>query len=426
MFILAILSISTDAYVPYHEEWNRTFGGAENSYAYSVEETQDGGYIVAGSTISNGQDALLIKTYPNGELQWRRTFGGRYDDQARSVQQTRDGGFIIAGMITTSNIRFVRGRESPFGMIINVKDDLMWLIKTDESGKEQWNKKFGESGIFGANSVDQTADGGFILSGMTSPYGVEGPGGAWIIKTDAKGNKQWDKTIAGDIFGASSAYQTSDGGYIVTGMKPKLVKIDQNGKEEWSKTFQRKGLDGFSSVQETSGGGYVIAGSTQSYGADDGDAWLIKTDTNGNELWNKTYGKNIDIATSAKQISEGGYIITGWGIVIGTSDEDAWLIKTDENGNEEWNMTFAGPRADRIYSIQNTSDGGYILAGGSESYRTDGSDVWLIKVGNANKTASSEIVPSNIKPSGKTMSGFEISLTIFSTLIIFLLKRKKI
>lgn len=406
------------------EEWNMTFGANDYDYAFSVEQTQDGGYIIAGSTNSygaGGQDAWLIKTNPDGKIQWSKTFGEKYDDQARSVQQTRDGGFILACSLTTSEYRYFRGRESPFGAIFNVKNDLMGLIKTDASGKKQWEKRFGDISIFGAISVEQTADGGFILAGMASPSGSIN-GGPWIIKTDAKGDKEWDRIFDNNVYGANFVQQTSDSGYILKGLEPKLFKIGQDGKEEWGARFQRKGLDYFSSIQETMDGGFIISGATQSYGADDSDAWLVKTDVYGNELWNRTYGTNIDHAFLARQTQDGGYIVAGWGLEIGTIDEDAFLIKTDVNGNEEWNMTFGEARAERIYSVQETSDGGYILAGQTGSYGED-LDAWLIKI--AGGTIPSQTRPNTVEmPIEKSTPGFEILATIASIMIPYS-KRKK-
>lgn len=418
-------------------EWEKTFGGTGYDYAFSVDQTQDEGFIIAGSTTSYGagnQDAWIIKTDPKGNMQWSRTFGEEDDDQARDVLQTADGGFIIAGSI--SKMRRLISWESFFGAMVNTRNLQGWLIRTDESGNELWNKEFGGSGIFGANSVDQTSDGGFILAGMASPSGYGGTGKSWIIRTNAKGSEQWTSTFEDDTYRASFVRHTSDGGYIVTGLNAWLIKINSKGKEEWGRKFRGKGLDNFYSVQEASDGGYIIAGSTQTYGADDGDAWIIKTDSHGNEEWNRTYGTNIDSAFSVQQTRDGGYIIGGWGLKTGIDNEDAWLIKTDIYGIEQWNMTFAGKRSDRIYSVQETLDGGIILAGGSESYGAGDADVWLIKLkGDINGSLNyySVRLVDDTKISYTKSDGFDkqkpapssgFYIAVLSIVILFLLRRR--
>ena len=159
-----------------------------------------------------------------------------------------------------------------------------------------------------------------------------------------------------------------------------MIKTDSNGNMVWSKTFGGSDDDWAWAVQQTSDGGYIIAGYTESYGSGGSDVWLIKTDSNGNMVWSKTFGgSDIDYAESVQQTSDGGYIIAGvtaWSYGSG----DVWLIKTDSNGNIEWSKTFGGSDYDEAYSVQQTSDGGYIIAGDTCSYGSCKSDVWLIKV----------------------------------------------
>ena len=292
--------------------------------------------------------------------QWNKTFGGSNFDWANSVQQTSDGDYIIAG----GTYSFGAGNYDA------------WLIKTDSSGNEQWNKTFGGEMSDRANSVQQTSDGGYILAGYADS------GNAWLIKTDAYGNENWDKKfiLNGGADEAYSAMQTSDGGYILAGevytssegFQAWLIKTDSNGNEQWNKTFGGNNIDWAKSVQQTSDGGYILAGMTQSYGSSGGCAWLIKTDLNGNEQWNKTLsGGLVDKANFVKQTLDEGYILAGG---VGY---DAWLSKTDSNGNEQWNKTFIFELMEEAYSVQQTSDNGYILTGltstGTNYYS------WLIK-----------------------------------------------
>jgi hypothetical protein len=375
------------------EAWNKTFGGANDDFGRSVRQTSDGGYIIIGVTSSYGagnshayaDDIWLIKTDSKGDEEWNKTFGSaNVYDNGYSVQQTLDGGYILAGTTTP-----------PYG----VGSTDVWLIKADSKGDEEWNKTFGGAKLDYGYSVQQTLDGGYVLTGNTMSYGA-GSRDAWLIKTDSKGNEEWNKTFggAGDDDG-ESIQQTSDGGYIITGdtwsygagiWDVWLIKTDSKGDEEWNKTFGGAEWDGGHSVQQTSDGGYIITGDTGSYGAGFKDAWLIKTNSKGDEEWNRTFGsEKIDYGLSGQQTSDGGYILiteeTGagsgrWG--------DVWLIKTDSKGDEEWNKTFGGAEEELCFSVQQTSDSGYIITGGTSSYGAGEFDVWLIKVKGEEPTIS--------------------------------------
>ncbi|MBA7576211.1 hypothetical protein ES708_18050 [subsurface metagenome] len=356
-------------------EWDKTFGGPDNDSAYSVQQTSDKGYIVAGNIDREGNsDFWLIKTDSNGNKEWDKTFGDSDRDYARSVQQTSDGGYILAGYTQS----FGAGGYD------------FWLIKTDLNGNKEWDKTFGGSESDKAYSVQQTLDEGYIVAGYTHSFGA-GHSDFWLIKTDQNGNKVWDKTFGGsDNDYAYSVQQTSDKGYILAGDTKSfgaggydfwLIKTDQNGNKKWDKTFGGSNDDWTYSVQQTSDKGYILAGHTKSFGAGNSDFWLIKTDSNGNKEWDKTFGgPEYDFALSVQQTSDKGYILAGHTQSFGAGNYDAWLIKTDQKGNELWDKTFGGSKSDYAHSVQQTSDGGYILAGYTQSFGAGGRDLWLVKL----------------------------------------------
>ncbi len=218
-------------------------------------------------------------------------------------------------------------------------------------------KTYGGTDYDWASSVQQTSDGGYIVAGHTSSFG-----GIFLIKTDANGNIQWAKTYGGtDWDEAYSVQQTSDGGYIVAGRTWSfgaggvdifLIKTDANGNVIWAKTYGGTDEDGASSVQQTSDGGYIVAGYTASFGAGYDDIFLIKTDANGNVQWAKTYGGIIvDRAYSVQQTSDGGYIVAVWTNSFGAGGYDAFLVKTDASGNIQWAKTYGGTGDDWAYSV---------------------------------------------------------------------------
>jgi hypothetical protein len=262
----------------------------------------------------------------------------------------------------------------------------VFLIKTDASGTEQWSHTFGGSGGDHGYSVQQTSDGGYIIAGVTESFGA-GLCDVWLIKTDAGGDTLWSQTFGGsDHDYGHSVQQTSDGGYIIAGYTQSygaggrdvyLIKTDASGIEQWGQTFGGVWYDEGHSVQQTSDGGYIIAGYTRSYGAGGPDVWLIKTDAGGDTLWSQTFGGGVqDGSHSVQQTSDGGYIIAGH---FQSGDKDVWLIKTDASGNELWSQTFGGSVGDYGRSVQQTSDGGFIIAGYTASYGAGANDVYLIK-----------------------------------------------
>jgi hypothetical protein len=330
--------------------WTRTYGGASHDGGYSVAQTADGGYVIAGYTKSFGagrEDVWLIKTDASGDTIWTRTVGGTDRDEGWSVAQTADSGYIIAG----------RTKSCGAG------DYDVWLVKTDAFGNTIWTRTFGGTGYDRGYSVLQTTDGGYITTGYTESFGA-GSKNAYLVKTDASGDTMWTRAFGGTSGGCGySVAQTADGGYVITGYT-------------WS-----------------FGGSY--------------DVWLIKTDASGDTIWTRTYGgAENDNGYSVVQILDGGYVIAGWTCSFGAGNNDVWLIKTDASGDTMWTRTHGGARCDYGRSVTQTVDGGYVIVGHTSSYRASYySDFWLIKTDADGRVAIAEPQPPVAhKPVGATIA----------------------
>ena len=378
LILISLFSIQL-IYAQPNTLWTKTFGGSNSDYGSEVQQTFDGGYIITGYTKSYGagsNDAWLIRTDSSGDTLWTKTFGRDSDDYSQSVQQTSDSGYVITGSTNSSGA--------------GLHD--VWLIKTDTVGDTLWTKTFGGSGSDQGNSVRQTFDGGYIVTGYTKSYGAGGSD-VWLIKTDASGEDLWTKTFgrSGNDYG-QSVRQTFDGGYIITGFTDSfgaglydiwLIKTDASGDTLWTKNFGGNDYEEGYSVRQTIDGGYIITGRTWSLskGVSNADIRLIKTDASNNILWTKTYGGSYyEKGNSVQQTSDCGYIITGYTESYGANIQDAWLVRTDASGNTLWTKTFGGVNIDEGNSVQQTSDGGYIVTGSTRSYGAGSYDIWLIKI----------------------------------------------
>jgi hypothetical protein len=341
------------------------------------------------------QIVTIRQSYEKLSTKWTKVYGGSAMDTVYYMTNMADGGFVLVGNSKSDNGDLTPG----YG------DYDAWVIKVDGQGNKQWSKRFGGAGFDEALSVAQTTDGGCIMAGVTTSSngdatGNHGGSDYLVIKLDATGNKQWGK-----VFGGSgdertrSVIATSDGGYIVAGESGSidgdltnlikgawLVKLDGNGNKQWSKTYGGSGGEEIWSIINTSDGGYAVAGGINVNG--DKDAWIIKTDGSGNQQWSKTFGgSRLDMAWSLVSTLDGGYVFSG-GSFSSSGDltsnyglTDAWVVKLNGNGVKLWSKIFGGSSVDLGDNIIATSDGGFLLA--SSTWSTDRDAVANANIGSA-------------------------------------------
>jgi len=367
-----------------HAGWMRTYEIGEYSIGRSVRQTADGGYIVAGQSGDENQcDLLLIKTDSLGDTLWTRLYGGGGSDVASCIQQTADGKYIVVG---------------------HYGGDL-WLLKIDARGDTVWTHIYGGSYYSAGNWVEQTWDRGYIVTGSLDLTYL------WLFKTDRYGFIEWEKTYEwGDHHETGHCLRiTNDGGYVIaTNMG--LFKTDEPGDSVWLKSWV--GLE----VQQTSDGGYVLIGNTwaEHGGLHDTELYLMKTDAEGDTLWTRAYGgEEDDGGCSVQQTMEGGYIIVGNTRSFSAGNTDTWLLKTDSLGDTVWTRMLGGERSDKGYSVQQTTDGGYIITGSSNSSSPfTPSDVWLVKTDSLGYVGVEEEPPVQVESNWQVISPIGPHITL--------------
>jgi hypothetical protein len=419
LLLLTLLSITiTQAQTI---QWQKALGGTQFEKGHCIQQTTDQGCIIAGYTNSNignhgDVDAWIVKLDGTGTLQWQKCLGGTDEDYATSIQQTNDGGYIIAGS-TTSNDGDVTGNHGGSDY---------WIVKLDATGTILWQKTFGGTSYDKAESIRQTSDGGYIITGYaySNDGDVTGNHGAidiWIVKLDGIGTIQWQKCLGGtDDDYARSIQQTTDGGYIIAGGTNSnngnvsgnhgaldfwIIKLDGTGTIQWKKCLGGTDEDSATSIQQTTDGGYIITGNTGSTNGDitgnhaidnnikSNDYWIVKLDGTGTIQWQKCLGGTGDEDPySIQQTIDGGYIVAGNttsndGNVSGIhGSNDVWIVKLNITGNIQWQKCLGGSGHDFVYSNQQTADGGYIMTGLTNSNDGDVSgnngnyDAWTIKL----------------------------------------------
>ncbi|WP_185288505.1 T9SS type A sorting domain-containing protein [Chryseobacterium lactis] len=411
-FTYSILSAQTDPSI----QWQKALGGNDNESAFSIQATADGGYIMVG--ISNyvdgdvtenhgNNDCWVVKLDPNGNIQWQKSLGGSGNDQGQSVHPTSDGGYIIAASSVSSD-GDVAGNHG--------QGDY-WIIKLDSNGNMEWQKSLGGSGNDIPRSIQPTSDSGYIVAGSSTStdgdvIGNHGNSDYWIVKLDAGGNIQWQKSLGGsDGDAASSIQQTYDGGYIIGGTSSStdgdvignhggvdywIVRLSYDGSLLWQKSLGGSGNDYCYFIRETYESGYIVAGASPSIGESpipNYDYRIIKLSNNGAVQWDKYFGgSGYDVAQTVRQATNWDFIISGSststnGNVTGNhGSQDYWILRLDYLGNLKWQKSLGGPGADTSTSMIIAEDYSCVIAGATNSTTGDVTDnhglmdAWIVKL----------------------------------------------
>ena len=399
IFLLIILINAGGLQAQLNIEWQKCYGGTKGDALEEVLQTSDGGFIFSVLTDSNdgdftenlgGKDVCLIKLDRFGKKQWQKSYGGSKDDYLKSLLQTTDGGYIFS-----ANNGTVLG---------NTNNENAWIVRINASGSILWQKFFNE-----CNEMIETSDKGFIVSVLidtvvvqnntTSSFKIKK-----IRKINQQGEIEWQKNIEG-----SKIVKTTDGNYFIytesnwsKDADIRYWKINQQGEILWEKKIGGSATDFAKNVQQTSDGGYILTGLTLSNDGDVSgnhgkfDAWLVKLNSNGEIQWQKCIGgtgfEEIDLKVF--QIKDGGYLVaadytdSSNGNFIGSHGEsDIWIAKLNDLGVILWEKCIGGTGSDFLSTFISTSDGGFLLSGGTNSidgdvtgFKGGESDIWLVKI----------------------------------------------
>ncbi|WP_299097101.1 hypothetical protein [Winogradskyella sp.] len=430
-FILLLMNCSSDDSSPVNNnispEFVKTYGGSKNDSAQSVTATTDGGYIILGHTQSNDNDITdkqdesfdywILKFDANDQLQWQKTYGGSLDDRGNDIIETSDGGYAILGYSFSNN--------NDVSNNAGLQD--YWIVKLNASGNILWEKSFGYQGADSGISLIETNDQGFLITGILDVTASGGEGNTqrtanrhaggdyWALKLDISGNIEWSRYYGGNFTDTPyGVVQTEDNGFIIAGSSDSedtdisgnigtydfwVIKISSSGDLVWEKSFGGSQIDEARAIIKSGDGNYIIAGDTRSNDNDvsqnkgAADLWLIKISPTGNLIWEKTIGgSNFDVARAIENSQNNGFIISGSSrssdidVSENKGQNDAWILKTDNNGNLLWETTVGGSNIDFSYDVAELANGSVIAVGDTAS--NDGdiienkgfSDLLIIKI----------------------------------------------
>lgn len=431
-------------------EWQQVIGGAHSEYLYDLKATPDYGFLLAGSSFSDDSgnktekgkgdlDYYLWKMNEKGHLEWQKSFGGSGSDYLYRVSLTTDGGFILGG--SSNSARSGDKLEESFGNMD------FWILKLDPIGEIEWQLTLGGIGNDHLQSIQQTSDGGYIIGGSSDSSPIFSKEGViignklqesygsfdyWVVKLSAQGKIEWEKTFGGMFSDQLKSIQITKNGFLIGGTSNSpisgnksaahfgesdywIIQLDTQGNELWQKSYGGEGDENFAQIISTNNG-YILGGSSNSNtsenkkaGSINGtDFWLVEIDEHGESLWDNTYdiGK-WDMLVSLVRTKENEYLLGGYASseTLGRKADtkginDYVAIKINERGELLWNKTIGGNGSDQLKGLTQTRDGGYILAGNSDSKKSadkdrasiGGNDYWVVKLGKEGKKEERELV----------------------------------
>lgn len=360
--------------------WSRTFGGSWMDGAHSAAATSDGGLIVVGFsgsfTPTHQQDVYLVRTDAQGNALWSRTYGADLNEIGACVQQTSDGGFVVAGR---------RG----------VQDHDSLLLRIDADGNLLWERTYDAGDDDRAHAVRETSDGGFVLTGQAwFGIGIFGNYDFYVVKTDAAGNLEWTGVYKHEDSGndvALAIEEIAGGGYIIGGTTQSsvwdamLVRTDALGNELWKRTYGGSFADECNDLRVTSDGGFVLTGAAVSPGNGDTDLLLVRTDADGNVLWELVTGgpdgtMAEDSGNCVRELPDGGFAVAGMTSAASAGSWDVYVVRTTAAGNVLWTKKTGGAQDDRGHALVPLADGALAVAGWAWSYGAGNGDVWLLAI----------------------------------------------
>lgn len=348
-------------------QWAKTFGGSELDIANAIQQTDDGGFIVAGYGGFPFGDMWVLKLEEDGSIEWRRSYGQDLVDEANTIQETDDGGYIVAG-------------ATYFGELGVGGDKDFWVLKLKGNGEIEWQKTYGGADEDWGAMVQQTEDGGFIVGGDTQSFSDLGID-LLVLKIDEQGNLQWSQVYDFRCFDRlHSIQQTADDGYVLAGEAQSfdpgqedafVIKLDADGDIEWQKTYSTTEIDSANAIQQTKDEGFIVVGKTNL----PTDMWMLKLDADGDVTWDKTYGTaDDDGGTAVQQTIDDGYIVAG------NTGGDAWVLKFKENAELAWQKKYGGEAGEWANCVIEAEDRGFVVAGATGSFGLGRSDFWMLKL----------------------------------------------
>lgn len=355
--------------------WEKTFGGPGDDRAFDIANVGSG-YVVVGSSTSfipGKTVAVIVRFDSNGNELWNRTFIENFGSEFRYVYALQDGFLTVGNAFLASGDSY--GVVAKFGL----QGDLLWNVTLKAS--EGVNKLF--SGMYNNGSL--------VVTGFTQPDGNYSNTQAWIVKLDNSGNIIWNRTYENSSNSAAMGITlTQDNCYMVAGyVDPSrtsnydflVLKLDTNGELLWNKTYGGPESDKAYAIASAPDG-CIIAGNTYSYGAGNSDAWIIKIDLNGKLLWDKTFGgKEYDSPSCMSQAQGGGYLVAGTTFSFGNGNRDFWLFKVSDNGNIVWSCTVGRSGYEEAYGVVNAGNNYYAMAGWTDSIGAGGRyDFYIVKI----------------------------------------------